>query len=53
MDKSDVSKLKKALCLKRNVMGVRFLYYKHNYDELDLPEYGKKNIILCDGQICD
>ncbi len=42
MDKSDVSKLKKALCLKRNVMGVRFLYYKHNYDELDLPEYGKK-----------
>ncbi|QUO32443.1 DUF169 domain-containing protein [Faecalicatena sp. Marseille-Q4148] len=42
MFRENANKLQKALCLERKVMGVRFLFYKHNFEELKLPHFDKK-----------
>lgn len=35
----EVNSLKKALLLRREIIGVRFLYFKQEYDELEIEEY--------------
>ena len=42
MKNNDVNRMTKALGLRRNIVGVRFLYFKHEYDNLELEEYGRK-----------
>lgn len=42
MKNNDVNRLKKSLRLKRHIVGVRFLYFQHEYEELHIEEYGKK-----------
>lgn len=42
MKNVDVNKMSKALRLKRCIVGVRFLYFQHEYKRLDIPEYGRK-----------
>ena len=42
MKNKDVNRITKALGLQRNVVGVRFLYFKHEYDNLKVAEYGRK-----------
>lgn len=42
MKNVDVNRMSKALRLKRRVVGVRFLYFQHEYDRLDISEYGRK-----------
>lgn len=42
MENVNVNKLKKALCLRRNIIGVKFLYFKHEYERSEIPEYGRK-----------
>jgi uncharacterized protein (DUF169 family) len=42
MKKYDVERLDKALGLKRKIVGVRFLYFKTEYESLEIEEYGKK-----------
>lgn len=42
MRNNDVNRMTKALVLRRDVVGVRFLYFKHEYDNLEVEEYGKK-----------
>lgn len=45
MKKYDVERLDKALGLKRKIVGVRFLYFKTEYESLEIEEYGKKPAI--------
>lgn len=42
MKNNDVKRMTKALGLRREIVGVRFLYFKHEYDNLELEEYGRK-----------
>ncbi len=42
MKKYDVERLDKSLGLKRKIIGVRFLYFKTEYEGLNIEEYGKK-----------
>lgn len=42
MRNNDVNKMTKALGLRRYIVGVRFLYFKHEYDSLEREDYGKK-----------
>ena len=42
MKNNDVNRMTKALGLHREIVGVRFLYFKHEYDSLELKEYGRK-----------
>lgn len=42
MKNVDVNRISKALRLKRCIIGVRFLYFQHEYDHLDILEYGRK-----------
>ena len=43
MKNKDVNRMHKSLRLKRHIVGVKFLYFKHEYDELELQDYGKKS----------
>lgn len=42
MKNRDVNRMTKALGLRRKIIGVRFLYFKHEYDKLSVEEYGRK-----------
>ena len=42
MKNRDVNRMCKALRLNRNIVGVKFLYFEHEYNNLDLNDYGKK-----------
>ena len=42
MKNNDVNRITKALGLRRDIVGVRFLYFKHEYDNLELEEDGRK-----------
>lgn len=42
MEEYHVNCLNKALGLKRRIIGVRFLYFKSEYQKLELEEYGKR-----------
>ena len=42
MKNTDVNRMTKALGLQRKIIGVRFLYFRHEYDNMDVAEYGKK-----------
>lgn len=42
MENLNVSKLEKSLGLKRHVIGVQFVYFKSEYEALDIPDYNKK-----------
>lgn len=42
MKNRDVNRMIKALGLKRCVVGVRFLYFEHEYKALEIEEYGKR-----------
>ena len=53
MKNRDVNRMTKALGLRRKIIGVRFLYFKQEYDKLAVEEYGTKNKLLYDGKTCD
>lgn len=38
----ETNRMKKALLLRREIIGVRFLYFKHEYDQLDVESYTSK-----------
>ena len=42
MKNRDVNRMTKALGLRRKIIGVRFLYFKQEYDKLAVEEYGRK-----------
>ena len=42
MYKNEVNKITKALGLKREIVGVKFLYTKEDYENIDIDEYGYK-----------
>ncbi|WP_055078990.1 DUF169 domain-containing protein [Lagierella massiliensis] len=42
MKDSNVNKIIKILDLQREIIGVKFLYYKEEYDQIDVEEYGLK-----------
>ena len=42
MNQKNVSRLSKALQLKREIIGLKYIYFEHEYSELDMQEYGKK-----------
>ncbi len=43
MKNRDVNRMQKALRLsRRRIIGVKFLYFKHEYEELDVEAYGRK-----------
>lgn len=42
MKNRDVNRMTKALGLRRKIIGVRFLYFKQEYDKLTVEEYGRK-----------
>ena len=46
MKNRDVNRMTKALGLRRKIIGVRFLYFKHEYDKLSVEEYGRKRVIV-------
>lgn len=46
MKNTDVNRMTKALGLQRKIIGVRFLYFRHEYDNMDVAEYGKKRVIV-------
>lgn len=42
MYNTETNRLHKALLLRREIIGVRFLYFRYEYEKLDIPEYGHK-----------
>lgn len=38
MKNTDVNRMTKALGLQRKIIGVRFLYFRHEYDNMDVAE---------------
>lgn len=42
MKDRDVNRMYKALRLERQIVGVKFLYFQHEYDELEIADYGRK-----------
>lgn len=42
MKNKDVNRMHKALRLNRYIVGVKFLYFEHEYKNLELQEYGRK-----------
>ena len=42
MKNRDVNRMNKALGLKRCIVGVKFLYFEHEYHNLEINEYGRK-----------
>ena len=40
MKTSNVNKIKKVLKLEREIIGVKFIHYKEQYDENEVKEYG-------------
>ena len=42
MKNRDVNRMTKALGLRRKIIGVRFLYFKQEYEKLSVEEYGRK-----------
>ena len=42
MKDRDVNRMNKALGLKRCIVGVKFLYFEHEYHNLEINEYGRK-----------
>lgn len=49
MNQKNVSRLSKALQLKREIIGLKYIYFEHEYSELDMQEYRKENQLLYDG----
>lgn len=42
MKNKDVNRMKKSLGLRRHIVGVRFLHFEHEYNALEIDEYGRK-----------
>ena len=46
MKNRDVNRMTKALGLRRKIIGVRFLYFKHEYDKLSVRNMVEKRVIV-------
>lgn len=44
MRNNDVNRMTKALVLRRDIVGVRFLYFKHEYDNLKWKNMERKRV---------
>ena len=51
MKNRDVNRMTKALGLRRKIIGVRFLYFKQEYDKLAVEEYGTKTSYCMIGSV--
>ena len=43
MKNHDVEKISKAVGLERYIIGLRFLYFKHEYEKQEVEEYRRKS----------